>query len=121
MGVEGMPNKLTPIFEPLDPGIAPIVELLRQNGIDTFASCEGGEGHMFSLPTVRIAPRDVNDMRSDIDQVAIVLSEAGFGGYYLKQVYAYQDDPFAWDNEGQHFIELEFWSEDFLSGNQQPT
>ena len=37
----------------LDPGIARAVEILREHGIRTFTSCEGGPGHSFSKPTVR--------------------------------------------------------------------
>ncbi len=37
----------------LDPKIRPIVELLRERGVETFESCEGGEGHAFYEPTVR--------------------------------------------------------------------
>lgn len=37
----------------LDAGIRPYVETLRAYGIETFESCEGGEGHAFPEPTVR--------------------------------------------------------------------
>lgn len=37
----------------LDAGIAPAVEVLRAAGVETFESCEGGDGHAFSEPTVR--------------------------------------------------------------------
>ena len=37
----------------LDPGIAPYVDVLDAAGIETFESCEGGEGHGFLEPTVR--------------------------------------------------------------------
>lgn len=37
----------------LDPGIAPYVEVLRRAGVETFESCEGGEGHCFPVPTIR--------------------------------------------------------------------
>lgn len=36
----------------LEPGIAPVVYMLREWGIDTFYSCEGGEGHSCRTPTV---------------------------------------------------------------------
>ena len=39
--------------ENLDEGIRPIVQLLTANGVETFESCEGGEGHTFPRPTVR--------------------------------------------------------------------
>lgn len=37
----------------LDPGIRRYVEVLRQSGVETFESCEGGNGHAFHEPTVR--------------------------------------------------------------------
>jgi hypothetical protein len=37
----------------LDPGIAPYVEVLRAAGVETFESCQGGDGHAFPEPTVR--------------------------------------------------------------------
>lgn len=45
-----------PLHEPingLDKGIAPFVDILVANGIETFESCEGGKGHSFPEPTVR--------------------------------------------------------------------
>ena len=38
---------------PLDPGIYPIVEVLRADQVETFESCEGGSGHAYPEPTVR--------------------------------------------------------------------
>lgn len=41
-------------FEPsLDPGIKLYVEGLIAAGVETFESCQGGEGHSFPEPTVR--------------------------------------------------------------------
>jgi hypothetical protein len=37
----------------LDPGIRDVVAALDAEGIETFESCEGGDGHAFSEPTVR--------------------------------------------------------------------
>src|SRR5438105_1615594 len=37
---------------PLDPGIAQAVKILREGGIETCESCEGGVGHAFPDPTV---------------------------------------------------------------------
>ena len=37
----------------LDDGIKRAVLLLRQAGIETFASCEGGAGHPYPEPTIR--------------------------------------------------------------------
>jgi hypothetical protein len=38
---------------PLDQGIAHYVHVLVEHGIETYESCEGGEGHAFPVPTVR--------------------------------------------------------------------
>lgn len=38
---------------PLDNGIEKEVSTLAEHGIETFESCEGGEGHAYPEPTVR--------------------------------------------------------------------
>lgn len=38
---------------PLDLGIARAVKVLRDGGVETFESCEGGEGHAYPEPTIR--------------------------------------------------------------------
>ena len=38
---------------PLDRGIARYVNVLREEGVETFESCQGGTGHCFPEPTVR--------------------------------------------------------------------
>lgn len=38
---------------PLDPGIERAVRLLREAGVETFESCEGGTGHGYYEPTIR--------------------------------------------------------------------
>lgn len=38
---------------PLDPGIERAVLILRAASVETFESCQGGEGHAYSEPTVR--------------------------------------------------------------------
>ena len=37
----------------LDSGIAPMVKVLLDAGIETFESCEGGPGHAYPEPTIR--------------------------------------------------------------------
>ncbi len=39
--------------EGLDPGIALYVNLLRAWGVETYESCEGGDGHAYAEPAVR--------------------------------------------------------------------
>lgn len=38
---------------PLDPGIRRAVLVLRRAGIETFESCQGGEGHAFTVPSIK--------------------------------------------------------------------
>ena len=38
----------------LDPGIAQFVKTLQQHGIETFESCEGGEGHASPVPMISV-------------------------------------------------------------------
>lgn len=38
---------------PLDPGIRQAVEVLREADVETFESCQGGQGHAYPEPTVR--------------------------------------------------------------------
>lgn len=38
---------------PLDPGIAHVVLVLREAGVETYESCEGGPGHAYPEPAVR--------------------------------------------------------------------
>src|SRR5919108_5397280 len=40
-------------FPTLDPGIRDAVRILREAGVETFESCEGGVGHAYAEPTVR--------------------------------------------------------------------
>ncbi len=39
--------------QPIDKGILHHVKILKENGVDTFMSCQGGKGHTFSSPTIR--------------------------------------------------------------------
>jgi hypothetical protein len=49
----GMPKHPKLASGGLDPGIRKAVEILQASGIETFESCEGGDGHAFTEPTVR--------------------------------------------------------------------
>jgi hypothetical protein len=47
-------ERFTPVTDmPLDQGIARYVIALRSSGVETFESCEGGNGHAFPEPTIR--------------------------------------------------------------------
>lgn len=41
------------ISPPCDPGIAQYVDVLRNSGIETYESCQGGKGHAYLEPTIR--------------------------------------------------------------------
>lgn len=49
---------------PLDPGIAPYVDALRAAGVETYESCQGGEGHAFPVPTVRFHGNNAAGLRA---------------------------------------------------------
>src|ERR1700678_1197958 len=53
MAPRNPPPFVTEGERPSDPGIAREVRILSENGIETFESCEGGEGHAFPEPTIR--------------------------------------------------------------------
>ena len=48
-----MKKKKDEFLDSLDRGIRQYVEILRDNGVETYESCEGGKGHTFSKPTIR--------------------------------------------------------------------
>lgn len=100
-----------PIINMLDPGIANVVALLRASGIDTFSSCQGGPGHEFNCPTIRIAPPDPLDMETEVRRVARVLIETGYGGFYVKTVVAFQNRAEPWQVDKVSFVEVEFWGD----------
>lgn len=96
---------------PLDEGIADLVFLLRENGFNTFTSCQGGEGHAFDSPTIRIDPLHRSGMEAEAGRLAAVLSAAGYAGYYIKICRSYQQEATPWGEPLCDFIELEFWAE----------
>lgn len=38
----------------MDPHIRPLVDALLAEGVETFESCQGGKGHAFPEPTIRL-------------------------------------------------------------------
>lgn len=49
---------------PLDAGIKHIVDVLREYGVETFESCEGGPGHAYPVPTVRFHGQSMEGFRA---------------------------------------------------------
>lgn len=60
---------MTEYSPPLDPGIALYVETLNAKGVETYESCQGGNGHSYPVPTVRFHGDNTEGFRA----VAIAL------------------------------------------------
>ncbi len=72
---------------PLDEGIAPYVKVLREHGVETFESCQGGDGHSYSDPTVLFL--------GGLDEGARALDVAlkhGLPVYALQRVWILEED-----------------------------
>ena len=51
--MEIVPARLQEYESPLDKGIEEAVHILRDGNIETYESCEGGDGHAYPEPTIR--------------------------------------------------------------------
>lgn len=71
---------------PLDEGIRKFVECLSAAGVETFESCEGGEGHAYAEPTVRFYGARPEGYRA----VSVALSN-GFNVKELRRVWPLLD------------------------------
>ena len=70
-------------FEPpLDPRIKRTVLILREAGVETFASCQGGDGHPYSEPTVRF-----NGTQAEGFRAYAVAAENGLDPSALRRVW----------------------------------
>lgn len=75
-------------FEPpLDKGIRDIVIMLIANGVETFESCEGGNGHCFPEATVRFEGAESEGLRA----VSVAL-ENGLPVRRLRRVWGIQEN-----------------------------
>jgi hypothetical protein len=72
--------------ENIDEGIRSVVELLIKNGVETFESCEGGEGHAFHEPTVRFHGSHAEGFR-----VLAVALQHGLKVCELRRYYSVED------------------------------
>ena len=46
-------TEIEEFYTTLDQGVARYVRILRENGVETYESCQGGEGHAYLEPTIR--------------------------------------------------------------------
>lgn len=78
--------KDTDLDLPIDPGVRAYVNALREGGIDTFESCEGGEGHACPEPIVRFnGPADSEGFRA-----FAVAQERGLPVLHVRLAYGVQ-------------------------------
>lgn len=71
---------------PLDAGIADAVVILNGAGVETFESCEGGDGHAYAEPTVRFHGDKAEGFRA----LAVAMS-AGLPVTGLRRVWPVND------------------------------
>jgi hypothetical protein len=71
---------------PLDAGIAHVVLTLRAGDVETFESCEGGEGHAYPEPTVRFHGEQAEGFRA-----LSVAMQAGLPVTALRRVWVLRD------------------------------
>lgn len=67
---------------PLDAGILLAVQVLRAGGIETFESCEGGDGHCYPEPTIRF----YGDQSEGLRALSIAM-KAGLGVMSLRRTW----------------------------------
>ncbi|HKY99121.1 MAG TPA: hypothetical protein VJL35_14790 [Gemmatimonadaceae bacterium] len=70
----------------VDPGIAPVVRVLVEAGVETFESCQGGEGHCFADPTVRF-----HGERAEGFRALAVVQQLGFRVLALRRCWPILD------------------------------
>ncbi len=82
--MKGKRNKFSP---PLDKGIERFVLILRENGIETYESCEGGKGHAYLEPSIRFE----GDRSEGFKALAIAMQHA-FPVNCLRRLWYMQDE-----------------------------
>lgn len=80
---EKMKNKFSP---PLDKGIEKYVLILIENGIETYESCQGGQGHSYPEPTIRF-----NGEYSDGFKALAIAIQHGLPINCLRRIWYMQD------------------------------
>lgn len=71
---------------PMDEGIARYVHILRRAGIETYESCEGGEGHVFAEPAIRFLGGPAEGFRAYAEATA-----HGLPVYALRRLWTVDD------------------------------
>lgn len=74
------------ILDIIDKGIRPAVAILNNHGFTTFESCEGGNGHCFTEPTVRFYGSEFDLLRA-----YDICRSYGLNVYEAKRVFIKED------------------------------
>ena len=69
------------LYAELDPGIRDVVRLLRSHGWNTTQSCEGGDGHLYTRPTIELILSDGMDC---VERLAQLLAENGYRPFRIE-------------------------------------
>lgn len=88
-------------LDELDPGIRPHVEILDAAGVETFESCEGGDGHCFAEPTIRFHGERGEGFRA----LAVALQNGPLPVRAIRRYWTVNSDG---EPEGPHW-EITFW------------
>ena len=105
--ISSSPGCPVPI-EDLDDGIRELVIALNRDGLTTSASCEGGEGHAFELPTVVFETSDLETTRREVSEW---MTNHGVHGFTVNVKYLHQSST---TPEDYSHVSVEIWSQDIL-------
>lgn len=85
----------------MDPGVALYVDVLDAAGIETYESCQGGEGHSYAEPAVRFY-----GVRGEGFRALAVALQHGFPVRAIRRIWTVDEDGHP---EGPYW-ELAFWT-----------
>lgn len=74
----------------LDPVIHSAVRVLRRAGVETFESCQGGEGHTYPEPAVRFHGQRPEGFRA-LSVALVNTDEIGLRVYALRRLWRIED------------------------------
>jgi len=104
-------------WDDLDPGIVKAVRALRDAGLNTMGSCQGGHAYPKELPWITIEPGP--GVNAGMEQIVAsqAISGAGFHGYTisLRQDTWYQSSGQKWHthpHNGETYLFIEFWNKE---------
>jgi hypothetical protein len=100
IGRKNRPNRADWLAS-MDPGVAPYVDVLDAAGVETYESCEGGEGHTYAEPAVRFY-----GVRGEGFRALAVALQHGLPVRAVRRIWTVDEDGHP---EGPYW-EIAFWS-----------